>query len=143
MDETNDRERAALLLGLALDDDNEAGAATFRDYLRVLATAVWREGEAFDGKRPFGFSDWKSDVYQPMVAAGLVAGELDEEECLVSVDEDAADALVYAAIGLLHTPQTPPPATPVRRRRHHRRPERWRQGTYRGSSRPLRLARSR
>ena len=41
---------------------NNAGAKTIRDYLTKLLRQVIRDGERFSGKRPFGSSDWKSEL---------------------------------------------------------------------------------
>lgn len=80
---------------------NDAKAATIRDYLVALLKKVWQENECFNGKRPFGNSGWEYDLYAPMVAAGLVAGEIDEDGCLVDMDDRAAHDLIAEAIKAL------------------------------------------
>ena len=47
------REEAQRVLNLPMQD-NDAGAATIRDYLVALVREVWRERDGFSGKRPFG-----------------------------------------------------------------------------------------
>jgi len=41
-----------------------------RQYFQLLTISVWEEGENFSGKRPFGNSDWQSDVCEVLEAAG-------------------------------------------------------------------------
>lgn len=88
-------------LAAHMDAENDAGVATVRGYLVKLLQTLWQEGECFDGKRPFGYSGWQSDVHLALVNAGLVAGTCDADGCLSQVDERAANALVLAAIGEL------------------------------------------
>jgi hypothetical protein len=58
--------------------DNDADAATVGDYLGKLLLEVWREGEGFSGKRPFGNSGWEWELYAALGRAGVVGG-LDED----------------------------------------------------------------
>lgn len=95
--------RQALDLPLA---DNDADAATVRDYLAKLLRKVWTETEGFDGKRPFGNSSWEYELYTPLVKAGLIAGRLDEDGFIYDIDRDAADWLILAAIDELTKPRT-------------------------------------
>ena len=85
------------LLGLRLDD-NDAGAATVREYLTRLLAKVWREGAGFSGKRPFGNSGWEYDLYVPMVEADFITGKLDEDGYVEELDDDSAEELILAAI---------------------------------------------
>lgn len=79
---------------------NDIDAKTVGEYLRALLSTLWQEDEGFSGKRPFGNSGWKWDVYTALVKAGVVPGEFDEElGYLDECDEQAADRLVLAAIG--------------------------------------------
>lgn len=85
------------LLDLALPE-NDAGAATVRDYLIELVRVLWREEAGFDSKRPFGNSGWQYDLYGPMVKAGMVSGEFDGDGDVVGCDIEAADKLIDTAI---------------------------------------------
>lgn len=69
-----------------------------REFLSLLLVKVWREDEGFNGKRPFGNSGWKSDVYKALVKAGALEGTLDEDGYLDDCDRDAGDELILAAI---------------------------------------------
>lgn len=79
---------------------NDADAATVGDYLRALLACVWKEGESFSGKRPFGNSSWEVDVYTALARAGLVEGERDEDYGTIATGggEYEADALIARAI---------------------------------------------
>jgi hypothetical protein len=79
--------------------DNDAGAATVRDYLVALLAELWREEEGFSGKRPFGNSDWQYDLYAPLIKAGLIGGTLDEDGYVdLAFDTNEADERIIAAI---------------------------------------------
>jgi hypothetical protein len=68
MDMSN--EQAVLSLPM---EDNDAGAATVKEYLVELLAHLWDEGEGFSGKRPFGNSGWEYDLYEALGNAGLIA----------------------------------------------------------------------
>lgn len=91
-------EVARQVLALPMPEGNDANAATIRDYLVALVRRVWIANEGFSGKRPFGNSGWDWDMYPPLIRAGLVRGVLDEDGYIDNVDEEAADALIRAAI---------------------------------------------
>lgn len=80
---------------------NDAEAATIRDYLKALLSAVWKEQESFDGKRPFGNSDWDYDMFPALIKAGAVKGDLDEDGRVNKVDEKSAHAAIQSAIEAL------------------------------------------
>lgn len=86
---------------------NDSGADTVRGYLVALLAELWREGEGFSGKRPFGNSGWQYDLYGPMVKAGIVPGTLDEDGFLDDLPRESerkASELVAAAIASLCNP---------------------------------------
>lgn len=58
---------------------NDAGAETIGEYVAKLAINVIVETEGFSGKRPFGNSGWYRELVEPLVRAGVVRGEIDEE----------------------------------------------------------------
>lgn len=93
---------AGAILALGLDpDENDAGAATVRDYLVTILATVWECDEDFSGKRPFGSSGWSLELCKPLVAAGIIPGSLDAEGFLVEFDRNCAhDALAAAIEGL-------------------------------------------
>lgn len=92
------------ILALPLDPSNDAGAATVRDYLIQLLAEVWRHGEGFSGKRPFGNSGWEYDLYKPLATAGYIEATYDEDGWLELCDDKAGDALIATAITALGAP---------------------------------------
>jgi hypothetical protein len=84
-----------LLDALDVRFDSDAGDdLTVRDYLRTLLVTLWKEGEQFSGKRPFGNSGWVYELYKPLIAGGFIQGTLDEDGCVDTVDEKTAGAYV-------------------------------------------------
>lgn len=81
--------------------ENDAHAATVRDYLVTLLALLWDEKELFDGKKPFGNSGWDGELLVPLIRAGLVEGEVDEYGGIDEVDDDAAERLIGSAIQAL------------------------------------------
>lgn len=98
--------QARQILALPLDPGNDAEATSVRDYLVKLLLLIWKDGEGFDGKRPFGNSSWDFDLYKPLGVAGLVRLTFDEDGYIDSFDweeQQKADRLIEAAIlELLH-----------------------------------------
>lgn len=100
---------AQRILALPMDPDrNDAGATSVRDYLVTLLAEVWLAGEGFSGKCPFGNSGWTSELYEPLVKAGIVAGKLAEEGWLDDCDRTAGRAAIAAAIEGLRAPAGDP-----------------------------------
>lgn len=90
---------AAQVLACPMDPAvNDAGATSIGDYLHRLLADVWAKEDEFNGKRPFGNSGWKYEVYAALAHAGLIEGTFDEYGYLDTVDSDAADELVRSAI---------------------------------------------
>lgn len=71
---------------------------TVRSYLKDLLLNLWLQGSDFDSKRPFGDGAWQFDVYAALIAANLIPGKLDEDGCVDSVNEAAADRCITEAI---------------------------------------------
>ena len=67
-------------------------------YLQNLLLELLKDPEAFSGKRPFGNSSWEYDLYVPLIKAGLIAGVLDEDDCIEEVDTLAGDKLLQELI---------------------------------------------
>jgi hypothetical protein len=79
----------------------DLGDVTLGAYLGTLLVTLWEKEEGFSGKRPFGNSGWKHDVYRGLVQAGFITGTIDEDGCLDMCDERAGDALILQAINSL------------------------------------------
>jgi hypothetical protein len=80
---------------------NDAGAKTVAAYFRELLHELWKEGEEFSGKRPFGNSGWEDDLRIALVKGGAVKGVIDAEDSLIEIDDFEADAVIHAAIDSL------------------------------------------
>lgn len=74
--------------------ENDAVASTVRDYLQRLLRGVWIDGEGFDGKRPFGNSDWQNEIYRVLVKEGFIKGHPEGDP----YDYNEAEELVLIAI---------------------------------------------
>jgi hypothetical protein len=101
-------ELVARLLDLELPE-NDAQAATVREYLQALLGIVWQAG---DGISPWGNSGWHNDLYVPMMRAGMITGRLDDEHdhYVLDMDAEAGNRLILAAIRSFGRPPTPAPA---------------------------------
>lgn len=82
-------------------EENDANASTLGDYLSALAQTCWIEGEGFSGKRPFGNSGWRSDIWKPLIAAEAVTGRLDEDGYVESVDDFGVDQIMHQVFEFL------------------------------------------
>jgi hypothetical protein len=94
------------ILAIEFECDELDGRVTIGGYLIKLLETLWEEGEGFSGKRPFGNSGWERDLYKPLIAAGVIRGELDEDGYIERVDDSAGAKAIFAAIAAL-TPATP------------------------------------
>jgi hypothetical protein len=74
---------------------------TIRDFLFGLLSKLWKDGEDFNGKRPFGNSSWDWDVFAALMKAGLISGTFDEDGYIDDCDEQHGDRLIKAAIAAL------------------------------------------
>ena len=81
--------------------DNDARAATIREYLKALLRQLWDEKEGFSGKRPFGNSGWDFDLMIPLIKAGVIDGSFDEDGLVNECDTEAGDTVIADAISLL------------------------------------------
>jgi hypothetical protein len=79
---------------------NDANAETVRDYLIRLLILVWRDGEGFDGKRPFGNSGWEHELFTTLAKAGLIQASSDEDD-YYDFDRSAGRDLIELAINEL------------------------------------------
>ena len=80
---------------------NDARADSVRMYLKNLLLAVWREGEGFSGKRPFGSGGWEHELYTALINGGAIEGQLDEHGFVAEIDTKAANKLIEDAIKML------------------------------------------
>lgn len=81
---------------------------TIREYLRRLLSTLWKKGEDFNSKRPFGNSGWEWSLYEAVVRAGKVEGTFYEDGGLNTFDRDAANRLIFELIETIcAAPQVP------------------------------------
>ena len=59
---------------------------------------VWKEGECFNGKRPFGNSGWEYDLYIPLAKANYIKALFDEEGHVSEIDEKSANKIIADVI---------------------------------------------
>lgn len=78
--------------------ENDAGAKTVGDYLKLLLLTLWDESDGFSGKRPFGNSGWQYEVYKALISAKVVNGKLDEYGDVDEIDYYTADCIVRQII---------------------------------------------
>lgn len=78
--------------------ENDSGAGTIRGYLKALLYTLYKEGEGFSGKRPFGNSNWEFELYVALVKAGAVKGALTEDGHLDAIDYKQANKIIFEAI---------------------------------------------
>jgi hypothetical protein len=71
---------------------------SIKSYFIMLLETLWKEGEGFSGKRPFGNSDWTYDLYAPLANAGLIDAEFDENDYPRNMDTDKGYDLILKAI---------------------------------------------
>lgn len=98
---------AVEILALPMEP-NDAGALTVREYLKALVAAVWRKGEGFSGKRPFGNSGWECDLLRALARGGAIKARFvkvdgyDWEECdITDAQERRGRGLIAEAIAAL------------------------------------------
>ncbi|MBF6277015.1 hypothetical protein [Nocardia nova] len=82
-------------------ENNDAEADTIRGYLIALLATLWREEEGFSGKRPFGNSGWRFDLYAALGHAGHIRASFDDDGYLEDVDAIVGDRLIATAIEAL------------------------------------------
>lgn len=90
-----------IMEAMNLKFDFEGTEVTIREYLKELLIKVWKEGESFSGKRPFGNSGWEQDLYRPLALAGYIEAYIEEEDGYTEIDitdESAAHDFVLQLI---------------------------------------------
>ena len=85
------------LLHMQFHSDELDRTVTLKQYFILLAQTVWKEGEEFSGKRPWGNSSWQYEVYAAMIKNGF-EGKLDSYGGVEKIDTRAADEAIVAAI---------------------------------------------
>ena len=82
-------------------EENDANAATIREYFKAQLRTLWTEQESFSGKRPFGNSSWDSDLTRDLIRGGRVAGTIDDEGDYFGEDRQEIASVIIGAINAL------------------------------------------
>lgn len=63
---------------------------TISYYLEQLLLTLIEEGESFNGKHPFGNSDWESDIAISLVENNIIDGKIEryKDNSIISFDYD-------------------------------------------------------
>lgn len=77
---------------------------TILQYFEKLLTRLMIEEEGFSGKRPFGDSGWKYDLYIPLIKNGIIKGKIDEDGYVDSVDKEAGNRILLKLVEHVFTP---------------------------------------
>ena len=77
---------------------NDSGALTIGGYFQALLLRLWEEEEGFGGKRPFGNSGWKYDLYEALARS---RGEWDEDRGSLRENREAYDQMIVNSIAAL------------------------------------------
>lgn len=80
------------ILDLQIDSSQLQEALTIRGYLILLLQKLFRDGECFNSKRPFGNSCWESDLYWPLAKADVIEGGTE------NYNHEAARAIIKLCI---------------------------------------------
>ncbi|MDD5151287.1 MAG: hypothetical protein PHC28_12575 [Flavobacterium sp.] len=67
---------------------------TIKDYIKELLLKLWEDPEGFNGKRPFGNSGWKYDIFATLIKNGIIEGELDEDGYINKCDDISGDMII-------------------------------------------------
>lgn len=84
--------------------ENDIESKTIREYLKALLITVWEKEESFSGKRPFGNSGWKYDIYRTLATHKIIEADIDEDGDIVDIQRSEyskADQLISEAIASL------------------------------------------
>lgn len=78
--------------------DSDCGDVSIRQYLHALLKNLWRRGESFSGKHPFGNSGWEYDLYKGLIIHNPSLGELDEDGYVDKVEVHECDQIIFELI---------------------------------------------
>ena len=65
--------------------ENDAKAKKIKEYLKKLLLGVWIKEESFNGKRPFGNSGWKYEVYVALARAKVISADMDDDNYIQDI----------------------------------------------------------
>lgn len=83
--------------------DASIAPISIRQYLYTLLRDLWIKEDGFSGKRPFGNSGWKYEIFIGLIREGVIEGSLDENGYLEDCDDAAGDKVILACIDEIFT----------------------------------------
>jgi len=86
------------ILNMKFESYDLGREVTIKGYFVTLLKTLWKEKEGFDGKRPFGNSDWEYDLYAGLIKNNLIPGKLDKDGYVDEINKKAAHEFVLNEI---------------------------------------------
>lgn len=80
------------ILDLEFESTDLNKKITIRDFFKELLTTLFKEGEGFSGKRPFGNSGWDYDLCVCLAQNGIIDGECFDNCGFTDWDYDSKEA---------------------------------------------------
>jgi len=93
-----DDEQGKSILDIAFHNGDLNCKLTVREFLKKLLLLVWEDEECFDGKRPFGNSGWKYDLFAELIEQKAISGKLDKDGYVEEVDDKEANKFMLEVI---------------------------------------------
>lgn len=86
------------ILELEFESTDLDKTITIKDFFKELLTTLFKEGECFSGKRPFGNSGWEWDLKICLVKNGIIKGKYDSKYDDWNFDSEEADKKIFELI---------------------------------------------
>lgn len=80
------------ILDLEFESTDLNKKITIRDFFKELLATLFKEGEGFNGKRPFGNSGWDYDLCDCLAQNGIIDGECSDNFGFTVWDYDSKEA---------------------------------------------------
>ena len=80
------------ILNLEFESSDLERIITVREFFKELLTALFKEGECFSGKRPFGNSGWDYDLCVCLAQNEIISGTTSEYGGFTDWDYDSKEA---------------------------------------------------
>lgn len=80
------------ILELKFESTDLGKEITIKDFFKELLTTLFKEGECFSGKRPFGNSGWNYDLHVCLAKNGVIEGKCFQYGDLEDWDYDSKEA---------------------------------------------------
>lgn len=80
------------ILELKFESTDLERTISIRDFFKELLTTLFKKGECFSGKRPFGNSGWDYDLCVCLAKKGVIDGKCSKYEDFDDWDYDSKEA---------------------------------------------------